>query len=98
MPLGTDLVLTLLSGSVFMYVSSSAPSRRSLGATNGLAQTMVSIQRTVAPAAAASLFAFSLNNNVLGGNFTYVVLVALVCVGLCIAAQLPKNTWKPAEK
>jgi MFS family permease len=98
MPLGTDLVFTLLSGSVFMYVSSSAPSRRSLGATNGLAQTMVSIQRTVAPAAAASLFAFSLNNNVLGGNFTYVVLVALVCVGLCIAAQLPKNTWKPAEK
>jgi MFS family permease len=84
--------------SVFMYVSSSAPSRRSLGATNGLAQTIVSIQRTVAPAAAASLFAFSLNNNVLGGNFTYVVLTALVCVGLCIAAQLPKNTWKPAEK
>jgi len=85
-------------GSVFMYVSSSAPSRRSLGATNGLAQTMVSIQRTVAPAAAASLFAFSLNNNVMGGNFTYVVLTALVCVGLCIAVQLPKNTWKPAEK
>ncbi|KAH9963061.1 major facilitator superfamily domain-containing protein [Russula compacta] len=85
-------------GSVFMYVSSSAPSRRSLGATNGLAQTMVSIQRTVAPAAAASLFAFSLNSNILGGNFTYVVLSALVCVGLCIAVQLPKNTWKPAEK
>jgi len=84
--------------SVFMYVSSSAPSRRSLGATNGLAQTVVSIQRTVAPAAAASLFAFSLNNNILGGNFTYVVLTALVCVGLCIAAQLPKNTWKPAQK
>ncbi len=57
-----------------MYVSSSAPSRRSL------------------------VFAFSLNNNVLGGNFTYVVLTAVVCVGLCIAAQLPKNTWKPAEK
>lgn len=84
--------------SVFMYVSSSAPSKRSLGATNGLAQTVVSIQRTVAPAAAASLFAFSLNNNILGGNFTYVVLVVLVCIGLCIAVQLPKNTWKPAER
>jgi hypothetical protein len=78
-----------------MYVSSSAPSRRSLRATNGIAQTMVSIQRTVAPAAAASMFAFSLNNNILGGNITY---VALVCVGLRIATQLPKNTWKPAEK
>jgi hypothetical protein len=80
-----------------MYVSSSAPSKRSLGATNGLAQTVVSIQRTVAPALAASLFAFSLNNNILGGNFTYVVLVILVCIGLCIAVQLPKKTWKPAE-
>lgn len=81
-----------------MYVSSSAPSRRSLGATNGLAQTVVSIQRAVAPAAAASLFAFSLNNNILGGNFTYIVLVVLVCIGLCIAVQLPKNTWTPAER
>ena len=90
--------MRIREGAVFMYVSTSAPSKRSLGATNGLAQTVVSIQRTVAPAAAASLFAFSLNNNILGGNFTYVVLVALVCVGLCIAVQLPKNTWKPAEK
>ncbi|KAH8993664.1 major facilitator superfamily transporter [Lactarius deliciosus] len=60
---------------IFMYISSAAPNKRSLGATNGLAQTMVSIQRTVGPAAAASLFAFSLDNNILGGNFVYVVLL-----------------------
>ncbi|KAF8267045.1 major facilitator superfamily domain-containing protein [Lactarius quietus] len=79
---------------VFMYISSAAPNRRSLGATNGVAQTMVSIQRTVGPAAAASLFAFSLDNNVLGGNFVYVVLFIIVWVGLGVALQLPKNTWK----
>ena len=55
---------------------------------------MVSIQRTVGPAAAASLFAFSLDNNVLGGNFVYVVLLVVVCAALCAAVQLPKNLWR----
>jgi hypothetical protein len=77
-----------------MFVSSAAPNKRSLGAMNGLAQTIVSTQRAVGPAAAASLFAFSLQNNVLGGQFAYAVLLALACVGLYVASQLPRNTWK----
>ena len=77
-----------------MYISSAAPNKRSLGATNGIAQMVVSMQRTVAPAAAASLFAFSLDNNVLGGNFAYAVLLVIVCVGLGVALQLPRGTWK----
>ena len=76
-----------------MYISSAAPNKRSLGATNGIAQMMISIQRTVGPATAASLFAFSLDNNILGGNLAYVVLLGIVWVGLCIAVRLPKNTW-----
>ncbi|KAI9439349.1 MFS general substrate transporter [Lactarius indigo] len=80
-------------GAIFMYISSAAPNKRSLGATNGIAQTIVSIQRTVGPATAASLFAFSLDNNILGGNFAYVVLLAIVGVGLGVAVQLPNNTW-----
>ena len=58
------------SGSVFMFVSSAAPNKRSLGAMNGLAQTIVSTQRALGPAAATSLFAFSLQNNILGGHFS----------------------------
>ena len=77
-----------------MYISSAAPNKRSLGATNGIAQMVVSMQRTVAPAAAASLFAFSLDNNILGGNFAYAVLLVIVCVGLGVALQLPRSTWK----
>lgn len=77
-----------------MYVSSAAPNKRSLGVTNGIAQTVVSIQRTIGPAAAASLFAFSLDNNILGGNFAYVVFLVAVWVGLGLAVQLPTNTWK----
>ena len=78
---------------MFMYISSSVPNRRSLGAAYGLAQTVASVQRTVGPAAADWLFAFSLSNNVLGGNFVYVVLLSLVCIGLCVAVQLPRHTW-----
>lgn len=82
-----------------MFLAAAAPNKRSLGATNGLAQTVVAIQRTVGPAAAASLFAFSLANNVLGGNFVYVVLLVVVGVGLYIAAQLPRHThtWKHGD-
>ena len=81
-----------------MYISTAAPNKRSLGATNGIAQTMVAIQRTVGPASAASLFAFSLENNILGGNLAYVVMLAVVLFGLGVATQLPKKTWKHNEQ
>ncbi|KAH9013715.1 MFS general substrate transporter [Lactarius hengduanensis] len=80
--------------SVYMFVASAAPNKRSLGALNGLSQTVVSIQRAVGPAATASLFAFSLQNNILGGQFAYAVLLSFACVGFCVAVQLPRNTWK----
>ena len=83
--------------SVFMFLAAAAPNKRSLGATNGLAATVVAIQRTVGPTAAASLFAFSLANDVLGGNFAYVVFLGVVCLGLCVAAQLPRYTWKRSD-
>ena len=83
--------------SVFMFIAAAAPNKRSLGSTNGLAQTVVAVQRMVAPAAAASLFAFSLANDLLGGNFTYVVLLTVVCFGLGVAAQLPRHTWKHGD-
>jgi hypothetical protein len=87
------LTCTNLSVAVFMYVSSAVPNKRLLGATHGLGQTVASIQRMIGPAASGWLFAFSLTNNVLGGNFAYVILVILVGVGLCISAQLPRNMW-----
>ena len=75
-----------------MYISSAAPNKRSLGATDRLAQTVVSIQRTIGPAAATALFAFSLENNVMGGDFAYTVLILLVIVGLFASVQLPSST------
>ncbi|KAH9015504.1 MFS general substrate transporter [Lactarius hengduanensis] len=77
----------------YLFIFSAIPNKRSLGVTNGLAHLLASVQRMVGPAVADWLFAFSLINNVLGGNFAYVILVGLVGVGLCVSAQLPRNVW-----
>jgi hypothetical protein len=76
-----------------MYACSAAPSRRALGTVNGFARTVASIECIFAPAFADSLFAFSITKGILGGNFVYVVLLALVSVGLCLAVQLPRRMW-----
>ena len=70
-----------------MFLTVAVPNKHLLGATNGLMVMVVAIQRMVGPAAVASLFAFSLVNNVLGlgGNFTYIVLLLVVGVGIVIA-------------
>ena len=78
------------------YVSASP--KRSLGATNGITQTMVSIQHTVGPTAVTSLFAFSLDNNILGRNLVYAVVLATVWIGLGVALLLPENMWKHDEQ
>ncbi|KAN0136083.1 MFS general substrate transporter [Lactarius tabidus] len=80
-------------GAIYMFVSSAVPNKRLLGATHGLGGTVASIQRMIGPTAAGWLFAFSITNNVLGGNFAYVILVILVGVALCISARLPRNMW-----
>ncbi|KAI0302844.1 MFS general substrate transporter [Multifurca ochricompacta] len=78
----------------YLYLSSAAPNKRSLGATNGFAQTVSSAQLVIGPAGADWLFAFSVTNNVLGGYLVYIVLLAFACIGPCVAAQLPRHTWR----
>ena len=87
-----------LLGAALIYVSSAVPSRQSLGAVNGFARIVASVQNAVGPVVADSLFAFSVTNNVLGGNFVYVVLLALVCVGLYLAAKLPRHMWTHSSR
>ena len=81
-----------------MYINSAAPNRLSLGALNGLAQGVASVQYAIGPVAAGSLFAFSVTNNILGGTFVYVVLFTLVGMGLYFAAKLPKGAWRHGSR
>jgi hypothetical protein len=80
----------MTAGCVFIFITTSAPNKRSLGATNGLSQTTVSIARAIGPAISTSLFAFSSENNLLGGYAVYAVFIALTGLSLLFATRLPK--------
>lgn len=72
-------------------MTSSAPNKRSLGATNGLGQTVISVLRAIGPAGSTSLFALSIEKNILGGYAVYVVFAALSFLSLFLAVRLPKE-------
>ncbi|OJA08644.1 hypothetical protein AZE42_05279 [Rhizopogon vesiculosus] len=77
-------------GTIFVFITSSAPAKNLLGAINGLGQTTSSMARAFGPALATSLFAFSKEYNVLGGNAAYVVLIVLCGVLSWLGSQLPE--------
>ena len=80
-------------GSIIMYVTASAPNKRSLGATNGLSQTTASIVRAVGPALSTSLFSYSVQHNILGGYGVYMLMTTLSLFALIIATFLPAQLW-----
>jgi len=88
-----QVVMDMSFGCAFIFLSSSVTNKRSLGSVNGVGQTTASIARTIGPATATSLFAFSLQNQLLGGNAVYLVLVAFSFVGLFCVLRLPRQPW-----
>ena len=81
-----------LSGAMSMYVSSATPNKRSLGALNGLARIMASVQNAAGPAVAGSLFAFSVTNNVLGGT-SYTSYCSSWCALGCTLPRSFRDMW-----
>lgn len=81
-----------------MFVTASAPNKRSLGATNGLSQTSVSIARAIGPALATSMFSLSVQKNLLGGYAVYVFMVFLTLVATFVGTRLPKDVWQEEEE
>ncbi|KAH9953207.1 major facilitator superfamily domain-containing protein [Lactifluus volemus] len=70
------------------------PNRASLGATNGLAQLLVSIMRAIGPAISTSLFSLSLAEGYLGGGLVYTVLLAISLVAIAFGTTLPRQVWQ----
>ncbi|KAH7921308.1 MFS general substrate transporter [Leucogyrophana mollusca] len=87
--LSLTVILDMSFGCILMFITSAAPTKRSLGAINGMGQTLASIARAVGPAMATSLFAFSKERNVLGGNAVYVFLGILASGLVYLASCLP---------
>ncbi|KAI5981489.1 major facilitator superfamily domain-containing protein [Pisolithus marmoratus] len=75
---------------IFVFVTRASPNKRSLGTMNGLSQTTTSIARAMGPATFTSLFAFSKEYNLLGGNLVYVVLLILLCLLVFFSRHLPE--------
>ncbi|PPQ63231.1 hypothetical protein CVT24_005691 [Panaeolus cyanescens] len=67
-------IFVMSYGSIYMYITASAPNEKSLGGTHGMAQTAVSVARAICPAITSALFSCSIEKNVLGGYAIYVVL------------------------
>ncbi|KAF8220943.1 MFS general substrate transporter [Tricholoma matsutake] len=83
---------------VFIYITASVPSKRSLGAVNGLSQTTVSIARAIGPALTTSLYSLSVEHKILGGYAVYTILFALSILGLLLGIQLPYKMWEEHDK
>jgi hypothetical protein len=79
------------SGCIYIYITAASPNKRSLGATNGLALTLVSIGRMLAPAMANSLLSFSIQHQILWGYAAYIVLIFLTIGGIGLASKLPRT-------
>ncbi|KAG1748656.1 major facilitator superfamily domain-containing protein [Suillus lakei] len=88
-----QLVLTVIwgmgFGTVFMFITASAPTKNALGAINGLGQTSASMARAFGPALATSLFAASKEYNLLGGNAVFAILLVLAGTLRWLGSRLP---------
>uniref|UniRef100_A0A8H7Y1T0 Major facilitator superfamily (MFS) profile domain-containing protein n=1 Tax=Psilocybe cubensis TaxID=181762 RepID=A0A8H7Y1T0_PSICU len=89
--LSCALVMELGYGCVYMFITAAAPNKRSLGATNGLGQTLVSIGRIFAPVMASSLLSLSIEHRILWGYAAYIALMLLTVGGIVLASRLPRR-------
>jgi hypothetical protein len=80
-----------ISGCIYIFITAGAPNKRSLGATHGLAQTLVSIGRIAAPALASSMLSVSIQYDLLGGYAVYMLFVVLATGAVGLASYLPRR-------
>ncbi|KAJ7168240.1 major facilitator superfamily domain-containing protein [Mycena crocata] len=70
-----------------ILIRNHSPSPNSLGAANGLVQVAFGVSRCISPAFISSVFALSLDNNLLGGYPIWVVIMLSVCLLGCYFSQ-----------
>ncbi|KAH7910512.1 major facilitator superfamily domain-containing protein [Hygrophoropsis aurantiaca] len=83
------VIMDMSYATIFIFVTSAAPNKRSLGALNGLGQTTASIARAIAPAMSTSLFALTMEKNLLGGYAVYLILYVMSGILVWLATRLP---------
>ncbi|KIK84750.1 hypothetical protein PAXRUDRAFT_152851 [Paxillus rubicundulus Ve08.2h10] len=84
-----SVVQSMAFSSVLIYITASAPNQKTLGAVHGLNQTTASAARAIGPALATSMFAYSMEHDILGGYAVYFVMIAITLVTSWFGAMLP---------
>ncbi|KAL0569431.1 hypothetical protein V5O48_012535 [Marasmius crinis-equi] len=88
--LAAALMITVAYACVhLMIVEAATPG--TLGAVNGLSQSVTSVIRTLAPMLASSLFSLSLQSHIMGGYLVYIVMISITSVGIVCASKLPRH-------
>lgn len=84
--------IPLLSFSAMLVIFSEvSPSKSSLGAINGIAQTVACTMRVIAPFTSSSLFSLSQEKNLLGGTMWYCILELVVIAGVITSFRLEES-------
>ena len=94
------MMTVFTTATIAIFITCAAPNKRSLGATNGLAQTVGLMASIVGPTFGTSMFAFSVEHNLLGGYAVYGVLFCLSCLAVMLALHLPDQVaaaWEGEE-
>ncbi|KAG8731783.1 hypothetical protein FRC10_001453 [Ceratobasidium sp. 414] len=89
--LGLSCPAYMAYGCMAIFVTSAAQSKHTLGTLNGISQTTISVIRAIGPATATSLFALSVNKQLLGGWFVYAVLASVNIAGLVASRWLKEQ-------
>jgi len=85
-------ILSLGFACIFIYIAAASPNKASLGATNGIAQLLVSIMRAIGPATAMSMFSISITTPERAWFvYYYLILLVFVCIGTSLL--LPRKVW-----
>ncbi|KAJ8588084.1 MFS multidrug-resistance DHA1 sub-family [Rhizopogon salebrosus TDB-379] len=97
---GLQLALSIPSNMCFacgaMYVAAASPNRASLGATNGLAQTLAACARIIGPACTMFMFSFSVKDPSNSWTIYYFMMV-LAFLAIGASSLLPRQMWKRAS-
>ncbi|RDX57347.1 MFS general substrate transporter [Lentinus brumalis] len=91
------VIVDMSYGCIFIFVTSAAPNKTSIGATNGIAQLAASVVRAIGPAAATSLFALSVESNWVNGYGVYAIFIVLSFLFMFVGIPLPRRSWSNDE-
>ncbi|KAH7885550.1 major facilitator superfamily domain-containing protein [Phlebopus sp. FC_14] len=86
-----EIMVNMAYSCIMMYITASAPNKRSLGALNGAAQMTASIARAIGPALSTSMFAYSVEHNLVGGYAVWLVMVLATFGTATMGMRLPEE-------